>query len=78
MKQYKYGIEIKDKYFGNQVLEEHFDKMEDAIQYAKKTFKRQEFCVHRIEAEDVGKDYADVKDVYVRIRIGHKLIEKYV
>lgn len=78
MKQYKYGIAIKDEYFGNQVLEEHFDNMEDAIQYAKKTFKRQEFCVHRIEAEDVDKDYADVKDVYVRFRIGHKLIEKYL
>lgn len=78
MKQYKYGIEIKDKYFGNQVLEEHFDKMEDAIQYAKKIFNRREFCVHRVEASSVDKDYADVKDVYVRIRIGHKLIEKYV
>lgn len=78
MKQYKYGIEIKDKYFGNQVLEEHFDKMEDAIQYAKKTFKRREFRVHRVEASSVNKEYTDIEDVYARIRIGHKLIEKYM
>ena len=64
--------------FGWEVINtETFQTMDEAISFAKKTFKNQEIEVHKIKFEDINKDYADCWSVYRRLRINRKLVEMY-